>query len=100
MPVLEARAAGDGGRWSADRAAALPRRRIGDDGMTPLVVGIDPGISRATDQAVIQFVVLGIAQPKGSARAFMPKGARFPVVTSDNRNLKAWERSVRDRLQQ
>jgi Holliday junction resolvase RusA-like endonuclease len=52
------------------------------------------------DQAFIQFVVLGIAQPKGSARAFMPKGARFPVITSDNKSLKAWERSVRDRLQQ
>ncbi len=48
----------------------------------------------------IQFTVQGVAQPKGSARAFMPKGARFPVVTSDNPSLKAWERSIKDRLQQ
>lgn len=30
----------------------------------------------------------------------MPKGSRFPVVTSDNKSLKAWERSIRDHLQE
>ena len=49
--------------------------------------------------AVVRFTVYGQAQPKGSARAFMPKGARFPVVTSDNPSLKGWERVVRDTLQ-
>lgn len=44
-----------------------------------------PGPSRA-----IEFFVPGIPRPKGSTRAFMPKGARFPVVTSDNKNLKPW----------
>lgn len=39
--------------------------------------------------------VAGVPQPKGSTRAFMPKGARFPVVTSDNPQLKAWENAVR-----
>lgn len=29
----------------------------------------------------------------------MPKGAKFPVVTSDNPNLKAWERTIRGELQ-
>lgn len=38
----------------------------------------------------LTFEVYGIAQPQGSARAFMPKGARYPVVTSDNPKLKAW----------
>lgn len=47
----------------------------------------------------IAFEVFGIAEPKGSARAFMPKGARFPVVTSDNPNLKGWERTIRGELQ-
>lgn len=42
----------------------------------------------------IRFTVFGVAQPKGSTRAFMPKGARFPVVTSDNPKLKAWQRVV------
>ena len=41
----------------------------------------------------------GIARPKGSARAFMRPGMRFPVVTSDNKSLKAWERSIKDVLQ-
>lgn len=43
----------------------------------------------------ITFTVEGIAQPQGSARAFMPKGrGRFPVVTSDNPKLKGWRREV------
>lgn len=38
----------------------------------------------------LEFVVYGVAQPQGSARAFMPKGARFPVVTGDNVKTKPW----------
>lgn len=48
----------------------------------------------------IEFEVLGEARPKGSARAFMPKGARFPVVTSDNKSLRGWENTIRAKLQQ
>lgn len=48
----------------------------------------------------LAFVVLGVARPKGSTKAFMPKGARFPVVTSDNQHLKGWEASVRFAIQQ
>lgn len=47
----------------------------------------------------IRFTVYGTAQPKGSAKAFLPKGWTRPVITSDNRSLKAWEQTVRDRLQ-
>lgn len=43
---------------------------------------------------MITFTVPGIPAPQGSMRAFMRKGARFPVVTSDNRNLKPWRQSV------
>ena len=37
-----------------------------------------------------KFTVLGLPRPQGSHRAFMPKGAKFPVVTDANRNLKQW----------
>lgn len=47
----------------------------------------------------IAFEVFGVAEPKGSARVFMPKGSRFPVVTSDNPNLKGWEHTIRGELQ-
>jgi crossover junction endodeoxyribonuclease RusA len=47
---------------------------------------------------MIEFTVYGTPQPKGSTRAFMPKGARFPVVTSDNPNLKRWEKNIRSYL--
>ena len=43
---------------------------------------------------VIAFTVPGIAVPQGSMRAFMRTGARFPVVTSDNRNLTPWRQCV------
>lgn len=32
--------------------------------------------------------------PQGSMKAFMPKGARFPSVTSDNKNLKSFRQEV------
>lgn len=42
----------------------------------------------------IRFTVNGIPQPKGSTRAFMRPGARFPIVTSDNPKVKAWQKVV------
>ena len=39
--------------------------------------------------------VVGKAEPKGSTKAFMPKGASFPIVTSDNPKLKDWQTQVR-----
>ena len=41
-------------------------------------------------ELVCEFTVLGLPRPQGSHRAFMPKGARFPVITDANRNLKQW----------
>lgn len=38
----------------------------------------------------MKFIVRGLPRPQGSHRAFMPKGARFPVITDSNRNLKQW----------
>lgn len=42
----------------------------------------------------ILFTALGKPEPQGSSRAFMPRGARYPVVTSDNPKLKGWRRTV------
>lgn len=47
----------------------------------------------------IAFDVIGVAEPKGSMRAFIPKGWKRPIVTSTNKNLKSWESTVRERLQ-
>lgn len=42
----------------------------------------------------VTFFVPGIAQPKGSTKAFHRPGMRFPVVTSDNPKLKDWQTQV------
>lgn len=42
----------------------------------------------------LHFRVIGIAQPKGSARAFIPKGWTRPIVTSDNDKNKGWQQLV------
>lgn len=42
----------------------------------------------------MKFIVFGTPIPKGSTRAFMPKGRRFPVVTHDNAKTKPWQESV------
>jgi Holliday junction resolvase RusA-like endonuclease len=47
----------------------------------------------------VSFVVWGNAEPKGSARAFVPKGWTRAVVTSANPNLKRWEQTIRGELQ-
>ena len=44
----------------------------------------------------ITFTVWGVAQAQGSAKAFMPKGGRFPVVTSSNPKLRGWRHLVSD----
>lgn len=44
----------------------------------------------------LHFVAYGVAQPKGSARAFVPKGWKRPVVTSDNPKNKGWQQLVGD----
>jgi crossover junction endodeoxyribonuclease RusA len=48
----------------------------------------------------LKFTVLGVARPKGSTRAFMRPGMKFPIVTSDNKSVKGWEESVRAAIQQ
>lgn len=50
--------------------------------------------------AVVKFTVFGVARPKGSTKAFMRPGMKFPIVTSDNKSVKGWEDSVRAAVQQ
>jgi Holliday junction resolvase RusA-like endonuclease len=50
--------------------------------------------------SLVKFVVFGVARPKGSTRAFMRPGMKFPIVTSDNKSVKGWEESVRAAVQQ
>lgn len=47
----------------------------------------------------VSFTVHGAPQAKGSTRAFMPKGAKYPVVTSTNRNVASWEHLIRAEAQ-
>lgn len=42
----------------------------------------------------LTFTVWGVAQPKGSAKAFIPKGWKRAVVTSDNPKNKGWQQLV------
>jgi Holliday junction resolvase RusA-like endonuclease len=42
----------------------------------------------------VTFFVAGIAQPKGSTRAFVPKGWTRAVITSANPKLKDWQCAI------
>ena len=43
---------------------------------------------------MLTFTVYGVAQPKGSMRAFVPAGMKHPIITDSNRNAKAWAQLV------
>jgi Holliday junction resolvase RusA-like endonuclease len=47
----------------------------------------------------VTFRVFGIAQPKGSTRAFIPKGWRRPIITTDNPKSKGWQQLVAEQAQ-
>ena len=42
----------------------------------------------------LAFTVLGTPEPQGSLKAYTPKGRTFPVLTSDNADLKPWRQQV------
>ena len=42
----------------------------------------------------MKFTVYGKCEPQGSTRAFLPKGADRPIVTSDNVKNKPWRQQV------
>ena len=70
-------------RWTADAVATVSRFTVG--GMTL------PLLDR---QSVVTFRARGVPQPQGSMRAFVPKGWRRAVITSDNPKLGDWRRLV------
>lgn len=43
----------------------------------------------------MKFFVPGIPVAKGSMRAFLPKGRKFPIVTNADAKTKPWEASIR-----
>jgi len=43
--------------------------------------------------------VTGVAQPKGSTRAFTPKGWTRPIITSANPKSKPWQQLVAEQAQ-
>lgn len=42
----------------------------------------------------VSFSIHGSPQPKGSTKAFIPRGWKRPIVTSTNPRLKGWEQVV------
>jgi Holliday junction resolvase RusA-like endonuclease len=42
----------------------------------------------------LRFTAIGVAQPKGSTKAFLPKGWTRPIVTSANPKNKGWQQIV------
>jgi Holliday junction resolvase RusA-like endonuclease len=48
---------------------------------------------------VVTFEVIGIAQPKGSMKAFVPKGWDRAIVTSDNPKMKDWQQRIAEQAQ-
>lgn len=42
----------------------------------------------------ITFTVPGVSQPKGSTRAFVPKGWTRPIITNDNAKGKGWQQTI------
>jgi Holliday junction resolvase RusA-like endonuclease len=44
--------------------------------------------------AFITFTVIGTPQPQGSSRAFIPKGWKRAIITSDNSKLKPWRQEI------
>jgi Holliday junction resolvase RusA-like endonuclease len=49
---------------------------------------------------ILIFRAYGIAQPKGSTRAFVPRGWTRPIITDSNRSLKAWQQLVSEAASQ
>lgn len=48
----------------------------------------------------LSFVAYGVPQPKGSAKAFIPKGWNRAIVTSDNSKNKGWQQIVAEAASQ
>lgn len=49
---------------------------------------------------IIEFEVFGVPIPKGSTKAFMRPGMKYPVVTADNTKSKPWASTITTMAQQ
>jgi crossover junction endodeoxyribonuclease RusA len=65
--------------------------------MTTLRVG--PSARNGQRIGVFALLVEGDPIPKGSTRAFIPKGWKRPVITTASKNTTVWEKLVRDAAQ-
>lgn len=59
---------------------------------------IQEDMFQADHATELLFWVDGTPVPQGSMSAFMPKGAKHPIVTSNNKNLKPWRKRMMDRF--
>ena len=73
------------GRPGMVQGGKRPLRRI------PLECACDVGYNNAV---MLTFTVYGAPSPKGSTRAFVPKGWTRPIITSATKGLKAWESKI------
>ena len=55
---------------------------------------VEPSMAQPHTQRILEIVAFCQPEPQGSMKAFMPKGAKFPIVTSDNKNLKSFRQEV------
>lgn len=44
---------------------------------------------------MLRFTAYGVPQPKGSTKAFLPKGWKRPIITADNTKTKPWAEAVK-----
>ena len=44
---------------------------------------------------IVKFTVSGVPRPKGSMRAFVPRGWTRPVLTNSSAAVKTWEQAIR-----
>lgn len=51
-------------------------------------------MSTLLERTVIEFTVYGTPRPQGSTRAFIPKGWKRAIITTDNERLKPWRQEV------
>jgi Holliday junction resolvase RusA-like endonuclease len=59
-----------------------------------LVVCSELGADRGDSAMTLAFRVFGVAVPKGSMRAFVPKGWTRPIITDSNKNTNSWAQLV------
>lgn len=62
---------------------------------TQLRLGETPH-STPSELTPIRFTVIGKPQPQGSTRAFIPKGWKRAIITTDNAKLKPWRQQISD----